>query len=67
MEPLKQNKINILDNDEKINEIIINLDNYDRNTLYEDENSFYKFMNQNDTDDNKKNEKFNKSKKSLKW
>ena len=38
-----------------------------RNTLYEDENSFYKFMNQNDTDDNKKNEKFNKSKKSLKW
>ena len=31
MEPLKQNKINILDNDEKINEIIINLDNYDGN------------------------------------
>ena len=54
MEPLKQNKINILDNDEKINEIIINLDNYDGNTLYEDENSFYKFMNQSDTDDNKK-------------
>ena len=53
MEPLKQNKINILDNDEEMNEIIINLNNYDRNTLYEDENSFYKFMNLNDTDDNK--------------
>ena len=54
MEPLKQNKINILDNDEKINEIIINLDNYEGNSLYEHESSFYKFMNQRDSDDNNK-------------
>ena len=54
MEPLKQNKINILDNDEEINEIIINLDDYDGNTVYEDENSFYKFMSQSDSDDNNK-------------
>ena len=64
MESIEQDKNNSFGIDDDINQIVTNIDNYDINALEENENSFYKFMNQNDSDENdKKLKNSNKAKK----
>ena len=64
MEPIEQDKNNSFGIDDDIKQIVTNIDNYDINALEENENSFYKFMNQIDSDENdKKLKNSTKSKK----
>ena len=60
----RTNKNNSFGIDDDINQIVTNIDNYDINALEENESSFYKFMNQIDSDENdKKLKNSTKSKK----
>ena len=54
MEPIEQDKSNSFGIDDDIKQIVTNIDNYDVNALEENDNSFYKFMNQIDSDENDK-------------
>ena len=54
MESIEQDKNNSFGIDDDIKQIVTNIDNYDVNALKENDNSFYKFMNQIDSHKNDK-------------